>query len=373
MKNSTRFSEKIGISHHVSYPHAHQQNGSAERKHRYIVEVGLSLLAHASMPLKFWDEAFLTATYLINRTPSRLLDYHTPLERLFWTKPEYLSLRAFGCACWPNIRPYNNKKLEFWSKECVFLGYSNLHKGFKCLDVKTGRVYISWDVVFDENVFPFTKLHPNAGSRLAIEILLLPKHLSNPTGGELVDDHVDNTNNQEDVQILQDLDVTDDLGAIPRADLPAAPPRSFPGSARNPSAAAVPGESSQRQATGNTRPSRVPASAPLLSSGDTRPSRASPSDAGGYEVTAPTTTSPVQEHASSSAAQDASGVISHLCLLLWLLIHQYRHRHRQQMLHLLRLMHDHVHDFRLAYGNQRYIQMVLFVMVDIPRLVNQVI
>jgi histone deacetylase 1/2 len=69
-------------------------------------------------------------------------------------------------------------------------------------DVKTGRVYISRDVVFDENVFPFTKLHPNAASRLATKILLLPKHLSNPTGGELVDDHVANTNNQEDVQIL---------------------------------------------------------------------------------------------------------------------------------------------------------------------------
>ncbi|KAK1646191.1 hypothetical protein QYE76_063996 [Lolium multiflorum] len=38
----------------------------AERKHRHIVEVGLALLAQASMPLKFWDEAFLTATYLIN-------------------------------------------------------------------------------------------------------------------------------------------------------------------------------------------------------------------------------------------------------------------------------------------------------------------
>ena len=47
------FFQKIGISHHVSCPHAHQQNGSAERKHRHVVEVGLSLLANASMPLKF--------------------------------------------------------------------------------------------------------------------------------------------------------------------------------------------------------------------------------------------------------------------------------------------------------------------------------
>jgi hypothetical protein len=69
------FFTKIGIFHHVSCPHVHQQNGSAERKHRHIVEVGLSLLARAFMPLKFWDEAFLAATYLINCTPSKVIDY----------------------------------------------------------------------------------------------------------------------------------------------------------------------------------------------------------------------------------------------------------------------------------------------------------
>jgi histone deacetylase 1/2 len=47
------FFRKIGITHHVSCPHAHQQNSSAERKHHHIVEVGLAMLAHASMPLKF--------------------------------------------------------------------------------------------------------------------------------------------------------------------------------------------------------------------------------------------------------------------------------------------------------------------------------
>jgi hypothetical protein len=62
------------------------------------VEVGLSLLARASMPLKFWDEAFLAATYLINRTPSKVIDYQTPLDRLYKTKPNYSSLRIFECA-----------------------------------------------------------------------------------------------------------------------------------------------------------------------------------------------------------------------------------------------------------------------------------
>jgi histone deacetylase 1/2 len=75
------------------------QNGSAERKHRRIVETGLALLAHAHMPLKFWSEAFLTAAYLINRLPTRVIDNTCPLERLFHQSPNYSMLRVFGCAC----------------------------------------------------------------------------------------------------------------------------------------------------------------------------------------------------------------------------------------------------------------------------------
>jgi hypothetical protein len=168
------FFQKVGITHHVSCPHAHQQNGSAERKHRHIVEVGLALLANASMPLKFWDEDFLTTTFLINIIPTKVLNFESPTERLLHVTPNYDALRTFSCACWPNLRPYNKRKLAFRSKQCVFLGYSPIHKGVKCLDVSTGRVYISRDVVFDENVFPFAALHPNAGTRLKQDILLLP-------------------------------------------------------------------------------------------------------------------------------------------------------------------------------------------------------
>jgi hypothetical protein len=72
------FFSKVGMCHHVSCPHAHQQNTLAERKHRHIVEASLALLAHDL--LKCWDDAFLAAIYLINRTPSRTLNYETHLE-----------------------------------------------------------------------------------------------------------------------------------------------------------------------------------------------------------------------------------------------------------------------------------------------------
>ena len=133
------------------------------------------------MPLKFWDEAFATAVFVINRLPSKVIHNETPHERLFHQQPDYCSLRTFGCACWPNLRPYNTQKLAFRSKQCVFLGYSNLHKGFKCLDLSIGRVYISRDVIFDEHLFPFAKLHPNAGALLRKELAVLPDALTNPT------------------------------------------------------------------------------------------------------------------------------------------------------------------------------------------------
>jgi hypothetical protein len=184
------FFQKVGITHHVSYPHAHQQNSSAERKHRHIVEVGLALLAHASMPLKFWDEASLTATFLVNFLPSKVICFDTPTERLLSTNQNYDALCIFGCACWPNLRPYNKRKLAFRSTRYVLLGYSSHHKGVKCLDPSTGCVYISTNVVFDESVFPFANLNPNAGKRLQKDILLFPTHTSSTSGDAHIDDYM---------------------------------------------------------------------------------------------------------------------------------------------------------------------------------------
>jgi hypothetical protein len=133
------------------------------------------------MLLKFYDEAFLTAAFLINCLPTPVLTHSVPIEKLFNTKPAYSFLRTFGCAYWPNLRPYNTHKLAFQSKQCAFLGYSTHHKGYKCLDIATGHVYISRDVIFNENVFLFASLHANAGARLRSEISLLPTALLDST------------------------------------------------------------------------------------------------------------------------------------------------------------------------------------------------
>jgi histone deacetylase 1/2 len=118
---------RLGLPIVCSCPHAHHQNILAKRKHRHIVDVGLALLANASMPVKFWDEAFLTATYLINILPGKVINFQMPTELLLKETPDYTSLWIFGCVCWPNLRPYNTRKQSFRSTRCVFLGYSASH------------------------------------------------------------------------------------------------------------------------------------------------------------------------------------------------------------------------------------------------------
>jgi histone deacetylase 1/2 len=85
----TKFLTDLGVMHKLICPHTHHQNGVVERKHRHIVELGLTLLSQASLPLSFWDYAFLTAVYLINRLPSAPLNFKIPYTILFHQDPDY--------------------------------------------------------------------------------------------------------------------------------------------------------------------------------------------------------------------------------------------------------------------------------------------
>jgi hypothetical protein len=80
-----------------------------------------------------------------------------------------------------------------------------MHKGVKCLDISTGRIYISRDVVFDENVFLFASLHPNAGALLKQEILLLPSNVSFYSEGvQNIDNHVSPIVPLSDIQQVEE-------------------------------------------------------------------------------------------------------------------------------------------------------------------------
>ena len=82
-----------GILHQSTCRDTPQQNGIVERKNRHLLEVGRALMFHMNIPTYLWGDAILTSCYLINRMPTRVLNYATPLQTLKNTFPNtYLTL-----------------------------------------------------------------------------------------------------------------------------------------------------------------------------------------------------------------------------------------------------------------------------------------
>ena len=152
--NFKSFCLEHGIQHQLSCPYFPQQNGVAKRKHKQIVASGLSMLHHSNLPFSYWSNAFSTAVYLLNRIPSFVLNFISPWEKLYGHKPPLHALKTFGCAVYPYLRPYVSSKFDPKSSQCLFLGYPPQSKGYICLDVLTGKIYISCHCIFDESVFP---------------------------------------------------------------------------------------------------------------------------------------------------------------------------------------------------------------------------
>lgn len=161
-----------GIKHIVSCPHTPEQNGIAERRHRHITKLGLSMLYQAHLPYELWVEAFYTASFLSNLLPSSVNDKMvSPFELLNGKPPVYTALRVFGSACFPYLRPYAENKFDPKSLLCVFVGYNEKYKGYRCYHPPTGRVYINRHVLFDETRLPYTDVYkhllPPTTSRLS--------------------------------------------------------------------------------------------------------------------------------------------------------------------------------------------------------------
>ena len=76
------FVSKHGMLHQSSCVDTPQQNRVSERKNRHLLELARSLLFTANVPKHFWGDAILTACYLINRLPSRVLKFQPQLSLL---------------------------------------------------------------------------------------------------------------------------------------------------------------------------------------------------------------------------------------------------------------------------------------------------
>jgi transposase InsO family protein len=159
-----------------------QQNGVAERQNRTLEEHVMAMLNNACLPIRFWGEALSYYARLLNMCPLAAIPANTtPYKMANKRKPDYSTLRTFGCRAWAHVRKDKHLSLEPHAKPCVFLGIPDNFKGWKLWDplVQGGRggVIISRNVVWSKEEFPGT-------SKTTLDPI--PARFSRPTDAEPV-------------------------------------------------------------------------------------------------------------------------------------------------------------------------------------------
>lgn len=139
----------------LTVPRTPQQNGVAERMIRTITEKARSMISYAKLHKVFWGEAVLTATYLINLSPTKALKgVKTPYGMWHSKEPQIKYLRIFGSTVFVHNK-VRKTKFDEKSTKGILVGYQP--NGYKVWDVVNEKFIVVRDVIFDEVNFMETR------------------------------------------------------------------------------------------------------------------------------------------------------------------------------------------------------------------------
>jgi hypothetical protein len=99
-----------------------------------------------------WGEAAMTAIYVQNRSPHRILKDMTPEESFSGKKPNVENLRIFGCPIYSHIPKDKRNKLEPSGKKGIFVGYSESSNAYRICILEQHKIEVSRDVTFNEKM-----------------------------------------------------------------------------------------------------------------------------------------------------------------------------------------------------------------------------
>nr|KAJ0198111.1 hypothetical protein LSAT_V11C700366270 [Lactuca sativa] len=216
-----QFYNEHGILLETTCPHTPQQNGVVERKHIHFLETAHETRFEANLPNRFWGECILTAAYIINRLPSKVIKNKTPYEIVWNQKPQYDHMQVLGCLAYYRNTDTKGEKFENKGKPGVFLGYPQGTKGYKIYDIESRKIIISREVLFHESTLPFKneKLGQDDGDEEPVKLhndVCCEEHTISKTfktismnelthEAHVLDDHVDSIGHENDEHNNEDV------------------------------------------------------------------------------------------------------------------------------------------------------------------------
>jgi len=110
-------------------PYTPQQNGIAEHRNRTLLDMVRSMMAQDNLPVSFWGDALLTATYILNSVPSKSVST-TPYELWNGRKPRLDHLCPWGSIGYVHNPTHKYGKLGPRATKMVFIRYPKHSKGY---------------------------------------------------------------------------------------------------------------------------------------------------------------------------------------------------------------------------------------------------
>ncbi|KAF8055085.1 Retrovirus-related Pol polyprotein from transposon TNT 1-94 [Scenedesmus sp. PABB004] len=143
------FFKDKGIAHQKTMPYTPEQNGTAERLNRTLLNKVLPMIYAAELPPAAWGEAIMTANHLRNLSPVSGKP-KTPFEAFFGRKPDVSTLRVFGATAYAHVPKEKRTKLEPHAEKASWWATRPLARGYRIL-MPDGNIKLSRNVVFDES------------------------------------------------------------------------------------------------------------------------------------------------------------------------------------------------------------------------------
>ncbi|KAM2008534.1 hypothetical protein ACFX16_003413 [Malus domestica] len=142
--------KECGIISQWTPPGTPQLNGVSERRNQTLMNMVRSMMSSADLPVTFWGYALYTATYLLNRVPSKSVS-QTPYEIWHGRKPSLNHVKIWGCEAY--VKKLEATKLEARSVRCYFVGYPRETMGYEFYHPDDQKVFVARTAMFLEEQF----------------------------------------------------------------------------------------------------------------------------------------------------------------------------------------------------------------------------